>query len=332
MHTFVSTVLLRMAWLDALDGDAQAKPPNGQAAQVEQTVGGGKGHAVVGAHGLRQAAFLEKALKRGKSTLFLNRLHGFAEQEITAGMVGDGQRVAISLVAQHELALVVGAPQGIRSKPFGQRSPFRFCARTRLPGNQAMTIHDRVDGAAGRHTDIVGQLAQQPFPEFASAPSGPLATHGNDHGFELGRELVGIAVRGSRAVGQSLQPALFIPLINFIPGDPGDPELPAQRGHAFTVLEPQHKAHSFFHDGPLLPWHRHLQAGLVQLGGVNHVFGTFCKRRIRTHTWEGSFYPEGMKPADYLHYYSEQFDTVEVDSTYYRIPSAAMVKRWHAQT
>lgn len=48
--------------------------------------------------------------------------------------------------------------------------------------------------------------------------------------------------------------------------------------------------------------------------------------------WEGSFYPVGMKPADYLHYYSGQFDTVEVDSTYYRIPSAAMVKRWHAQT
>ncbi len=48
--------------------------------------------------------------------------------------------------------------------------------------------------------------------------------------------------------------------------------------------------------------------------------------------WEGSFYPEGMKPADYLHFYAEHFDTVEVDSTYYRTPAAAMVKRWYAQT
>jgi uncharacterized protein YecE (DUF72 family) len=48
--------------------------------------------------------------------------------------------------------------------------------------------------------------------------------------------------------------------------------------------------------------------------------------------WEGSFYPEGMKPADYLNYYAQKFDTVEVDSTYYRTPSEAMVKRWYVQT
>jgi uncharacterized protein YecE (DUF72 family) len=36
--------------------------------------------------------------------------------------------------------------------------------------------------------------------------------------------------------------------------------------------------------------------------------------------WEGSFYPDGMKPADYLNYYAQKFDTVEVDSTYYRTP------------
>jgi uncharacterized protein YecE (DUF72 family) len=48
--------------------------------------------------------------------------------------------------------------------------------------------------------------------------------------------------------------------------------------------------------------------------------------------WEESFYPEGMKPADYLNYDAQKFDTVEVDSTYYRTPSAAMVKCWYAQT
>jgi uncharacterized protein YecE (DUF72 family) len=48
--------------------------------------------------------------------------------------------------------------------------------------------------------------------------------------------------------------------------------------------------------------------------------------------WEGSFYPTGMKPADYLSYYATKFDTVEVDSTFYRTPSAAVVNGWERKT
>lgn len=48
--------------------------------------------------------------------------------------------------------------------------------------------------------------------------------------------------------------------------------------------------------------------------------------------WEGVFYPEGMKPADYLSYYAEHFDTVEVDSTFYRTPAASTVRKWYQAT
>ena len=48
--------------------------------------------------------------------------------------------------------------------------------------------------------------------------------------------------------------------------------------------------------------------------------------------WENAFYPEGMKPADYLTYYSTKFNTVEVDSTFYRTPSAATVNGWERKT
>jgi uncharacterized protein YecE (DUF72 family) len=48
--------------------------------------------------------------------------------------------------------------------------------------------------------------------------------------------------------------------------------------------------------------------------------------------WVGSFYPEGLKDADYLNYYARHFKTVEVDSTYYRTPSPSTVKRWYGQT
>ena len=108
-----------MAGLDTLDGKTEAKPPNGEPTQVEETIGRGKRHAVVGADGLRQAAFLEQALKGSKGPLFFDGLHGFAEQKITAGVVRDGKGVTISSVPEHELALEIGAPQSIRSKSLG---------------------------------------------------------------------------------------------------------------------------------------------------------------------------------------------------------------------
>ena len=48
--------------------------------------------------------------------------------------------------------------------------------------------------------------------------------------------------------------------------------------------------------------------------------------------WAGSFYPKGMRPADYLTFYAEHFHTVEVDSTFYACPSAQTVSNWAART
>jgi uncharacterized protein YecE (DUF72 family) len=48
--------------------------------------------------------------------------------------------------------------------------------------------------------------------------------------------------------------------------------------------------------------------------------------------WPGSLYPEGMQPRDFLSYYATKFDTVEVDSTFYRTPSASTVRGWYDKT
>ncbi|MDP3936789.1 MAG: DUF72 domain-containing protein [Deltaproteobacteria bacterium] len=45
-------------------------------------------------------------------------------------------------------------------------------------------------------------------------------------------------------------------------------------------------------------------------------------------SWEEVFYPEGAAPGDYLAYYATRFRAVEVDATFYRIPSESMTKRW----
>ncbi len=48
--------------------------------------------------------------------------------------------------------------------------------------------------------------------------------------------------------------------------------------------------------------------------------------------WLGAFYPPAMKPRDFLSYHSRQFQTVEIDSTYYRAPSASTVTNWYERT
>lgn len=48
--------------------------------------------------------------------------------------------------------------------------------------------------------------------------------------------------------------------------------------------------------------------------------------------WVGPFYPKEAKPKDYLGLYSSVFDSVEIDSTFYRIPNQFMVSQWKKNT
>ena len=48
--------------------------------------------------------------------------------------------------------------------------------------------------------------------------------------------------------------------------------------------------------------------------------------------WVGPFYPRGTKAGDFLRVYAQVFTTVEADTTYYRVPSAALVRGWAEKT
>jgi uncharacterized protein YecE (DUF72 family) len=45
--------------------------------------------------------------------------------------------------------------------------------------------------------------------------------------------------------------------------------------------------------------------------------------------WRGNFYPDDMKIKDFLAFYSRQFNTVEIDSTFYGIPRRPTVESWY---
>ena len=65
VHALVAAVLLRVAWLDAFDCDAEAEPPDRELGEIEQGIGAGERDAVVGADGLRQATLGEQLLEGG---------------------------------------------------------------------------------------------------------------------------------------------------------------------------------------------------------------------------------------------------------------------------
>jgi uncharacterized protein YecE (DUF72 family) len=47
--------------------------------------------------------------------------------------------------------------------------------------------------------------------------------------------------------------------------------------------------------------------------------------------WRGTFYPEKLPAARMLTYYAERFSTVEINYTFYRLPTEKVVDGWAAQ-
>jgi uncharacterized protein YecE (DUF72 family) len=48
--------------------------------------------------------------------------------------------------------------------------------------------------------------------------------------------------------------------------------------------------------------------------------------------WPGTFYPRKLKSCDYLSYYAQHFDVVEIDTTFYGTPKVSVVQSWDAKT
>jgi len=48
--------------------------------------------------------------------------------------------------------------------------------------------------------------------------------------------------------------------------------------------------------------------------------------------WIGPFYPSYLDRSEWLTFYSQQFSTLEVDSSFYAMPEEHVVRRWYNQT
>ncbi|HEY0273636.1 MAG TPA: DUF72 domain-containing protein, partial [Chitinophaga sp.] len=48
--------------------------------------------------------------------------------------------------------------------------------------------------------------------------------------------------------------------------------------------------------------------------------------------WKGLYYPSTLKPGQWLHYISQDFDCTEINNSFYRVPTVEAVQQWIAQT
>jgi len=48
--------------------------------------------------------------------------------------------------------------------------------------------------------------------------------------------------------------------------------------------------------------------------------------------WSGTFYPKNLKSSEWLKYYSQIFSITEINSTFYKIPSHEIVRKWSTDT
>jgi uncharacterized protein YecE (DUF72 family) len=47
--------------------------------------------------------------------------------------------------------------------------------------------------------------------------------------------------------------------------------------------------------------------------------------------WKGVYYAEQLKPVEYLHFYSQEFDCTEINTSFYHLPKAQTVQKWVAE-
>lgn len=48
--------------------------------------------------------------------------------------------------------------------------------------------------------------------------------------------------------------------------------------------------------------------------------------------WRSRFYPDNIPQSQWLRYYSEHFDTVEINNSFYRLPEKSTFERWRSES
>jgi len=147
VESFVSSVLLRMSWLDALGHNPQLDPPHREVRQSSSTYGG-KGGTIVGADSQRQAVLPENTLKHGMHMGIIRLGEDLAAKKHASTGIADGQGIAACPVTGANPTLEIGAPDVVGSVSTQEWLKPRTIAPAALaPGHQPMQAQNPTPSA-----------------------------------------------------------------------------------------------------------------------------------------------------------------------------------------
>jgi uncharacterized protein YecE (DUF72 family) len=72
---------------------------------------------------------------------------------------------------------------------------------------------------------------------------------------------------------------------------------------------------------------------LIERAPISHILDATMTLYVGTSgyaykEWKGTFYPKDLSDKQFLHYYGERFNTVEINNTFYRMPKMSVVEAW----
>src|SRR6266404_1955416 len=176
-------------------------------------------------------------------------------------------------VAQQTRRLILSILK--RRFPDGERGYARVgMAIERGHGTSASWVVEHgMDCALGRNADVAVQSADQELADLAGPPMGLVALGRDDQALDLPRQLVGVANRPARAIGQGLETVFLVALEDLVAGLARNAEPATDLAHRFAVQQPSDKPQALVHHRTLLPRHPRLPR---KGEGVTHVSGTIC--------------------------------------------------------
>ena len=219
---------------------------------------------------------------------FDHRLHPFAgrrndpaAQQVAAVGIAHRQRVAALSVTGAEPALEVHAPGIVglgdaRERP-GLRQSRRSAPATRHQAFAAQQVPDR----AGRWPPALGLAPHQSCPQLARSPARVMTAQGNDHGRDIGFDLVRRVKGHMRSVRQPTRRIGGVTPRPLVAGLAADPVTSTQAASRLLAVQPRrHELHAFIHRTGLPPRHRQPSCRLEK--PVTHPPGLVCYLSTRS--------------------------------------------------